>query len=128
MCLGIKVLLCALYTNAYVLEVCRNPFKHTKIQLEHTIFAALAQLNLFAAFWGRLVDDYVLVLDGPIADRLKIVDALKRADPGLDSSLLASWTQNHTRNPPLLACTYPTPHTIFSPLSPLYCQGITTDP
>ena len=31
-------------------------------KLEQTIFAALAQLNLFAAFWGRLVDDYFLVL------------------------------------------------------------------
>jgi hypothetical protein len=50
-------------------------------KLEQTIFAALAQLNLFAAFWGRLVDDYFLVLDGPIADRHKIIDALKRADP-----------------------------------------------
>jgi hypothetical protein len=48
---------------------------------EQMIFAALAQLNLFAAFRGRLVDDYFLALDGPIADRLKIIDALKRADP-----------------------------------------------
>ena len=41
----------------------------------------LAQLLLHPSFWGRLVDDYFLVLEGPIADRLKIIDAMEKADP-----------------------------------------------
>ena len=49
--------------------------------IEQRVFATLALAHLKTAFWGRLVDDYFLVLEGPIADRLKIIEALKTADP-----------------------------------------------
>jgi hypothetical protein len=50
-------------------------------RVEQRVFAMLAQLLLHPSFWGRLVDDYFLVLEGPIADRLKIIDAMEKADP-----------------------------------------------
>ena len=49
--------------------------------VEQRVFAELALALLFPAFWGRLVDDYLLILDGPIEGRLKIIQALKDADP-----------------------------------------------
>ena len=49
--------------------------------VEPRVFAALASLLLSPAFWGRLVDDYLLALDGPVEERLQIIQALKDADP-----------------------------------------------
>ena len=33
-------------------------------------------------FWGRLVDDYMMVMQGPIPVRMMIIEAFKAADPG----------------------------------------------
>ena len=118
-------------------EVCDlNPSR-----VEQRVFAMLAQLLLQPSFWGRLVDDYFLVLEGPIADRLKIIDAMEKADPKrplkvqtssqsidfLDVLTTGILEPNRTPNPATLACTSPTPLTTPSLPLTAYCQGTTTD-
>ena len=39
------------------------------------------QLAISLPFWGRLVDDYFMVLQGPVEYRLAILQAIKTADP-----------------------------------------------
>ena len=50
-------------------------------RIEQRIFALLAERGLLATWWGRMVDDYLIILEGPIEHRLAILDALKKADP-----------------------------------------------